>query len=187
MICLSQLSSLFSVPAAHFPHWLDNFHPTHNFYVLLKLLFNWRLNVQETGFSQQLQAGPENQVSLQGKHNTDSESQIQNQHCCLCFLLPSSCVSNITANLLKDFSFRLSDRTGMNKRKTIQTMSHQSQRRTRSKSALHWAQNCLSFLPTSFHTNHNEKPPAAAEVTQICIYLIIKNIVLTLWKIAVIF
>lgn len=155
MICLSQLSSLFSVPAAHFPHWLDNFHPTHNFYVLLKLLFNWRLNVQETGFSQQLQAGPENQVSLQGKHNTDSESQIQNQHCCLCFLLPSSCVSNISANLLKDFSFRLSDRTGMNKRKTIQTMSHQSQRRTRSKSALH------SEHETVFHSS----PPPSTQIT----------------------
>lgn len=32
--------------------------------------------MQETGFSQQLQVGPENQVSLQGKHNTDSQSQI---------------------------------------------------------------------------------------------------------------
>lgn len=34
--------------------------------------------MQETGFSQQLQVGPENQVSLQGKHNTDPQSQIQN-------------------------------------------------------------------------------------------------------------
>lgn len=34
--------------------------------------------MQKMGFSQQLQVGPENQLSLQGKHNTHSESQIQN-------------------------------------------------------------------------------------------------------------
>lgn len=34
--------------------------------------------MQETGFSQQLEVGPENQNLPQGKHNAVSQSQIQN-------------------------------------------------------------------------------------------------------------
>lgn len=156
MICLSRLSGLFSVPAPHFLHWLENFHPTHDCYVLLKLLFNWRLSVQEAGLSQQLQVGPENQDSLQGKHNTDSQSQIQNSAPLPMFSPAKLICLEHNCKLIKGFLLQViwydRDEQWEDHPEDVTPVPEKNQKQV---CFTFWTQNSLSLLPTCFHINHN--------------------------------
>lgn len=103
MICQNQLRSLFSVPPLPLLHWLDNFYPTHDRYVPLKLLFSWRLTVQETVLFQPFQMGPENQNLPWGKHNAVSQSPVQHSSP-LCVFSPAKLIClKYNCKLIKRF------------------------------------------------------------------------------------
>lgn len=146
--------------------------------------------MQETGFSQQLQVGPENQVSLQGKHDTDSQSQIQNSAPLPMFSPARLICLKHNCRLIKGFLSQViwydRDEQWEDHPDSVTPVPEKNQKQV---CFTFWTQNFLSFLPTCFHINHIQKPPPAAEVAQICTckYLIIKNSALTLRKIAVIF